>query len=352
MLDIDSYVSFVLRSTHAYDEVVAKRKGKRQTVKGMVQRWRKAQEGREIVHVGGRWRDYYKPGNQKRAQYHQDAMDSRDPSSFTFHPSHPTRHLEIKDQSGVTVAYRLRLPTKLSARLCESEALIPPVKASSHARGETSNRHWAVWKPYMPMPCYSSEYVRDRFQGGDEWLQENSGLFQYLSDVVLRNLNPLMYDKFRGVRASLPPGLEPLCGAWLGCAINQGQTNDGKPHIDTNDYAFGYNVVTTWGTFTSSRLLLWQVSQSIELQPGDAVLFFGRLFTHNAINIVGGERNVVDAFCHSNIFSWHAKQRQQGEGSRAGQDAEGSQEVEHGDAEAGNVELEYVETLFPKELAA
>ena len=61
MLDIDSYVSFVLRSTHAYDEVVAKGKGKRQTVKGMVQRWRKAQEGREIVHVGGRWRDYYKP---------------------------------------------------------------------------------------------------------------------------------------------------------------------------------------------------------------------------------------------------------------------------------------------------
>ena len=60
MLDTDKHVDFVLRHTNAYNEVVAK-KGKRQTVKGMVQRWRRAQEGREIVQVGGRWKDYYKP---------------------------------------------------------------------------------------------------------------------------------------------------------------------------------------------------------------------------------------------------------------------------------------------------
>jgi hypothetical protein len=160
-------------------------------------------------------------------------------------------------------------------------------------------------------PRYSAEYLRDRDGGGRAWFSRNEPLFTYLSDVVLRNLNPRMYDRYKSVQRSLPEGLEPLCGAWLGCAINEGQTTDGTPHIDTNDYAFGYNAVTAWGDFASSRLLLWQVSQSIELQPGDAVLFLGRLFTHNATCITGGARNVVDAFTHLSVLTWHDKRQRE-----------------------------------------
>jgi hypothetical protein len=60
MKDLNSYVESVLKSTHAYDNIQGGRKGKRQTVKAMVQRWRKAQAGRVVVTVGGTWKDYYK----------------------------------------------------------------------------------------------------------------------------------------------------------------------------------------------------------------------------------------------------------------------------------------------------
>ena len=66
-----------------------------------------------------------------------------------------------------------------------------------------------------------------------------------------------MYAKFKSLNTTLPLDLKPLCGAWFGCAINQNQTQDGKPHLDHSDYAFGYNVIIGWGNFTLSRLLLW-----------------------------------------------------------------------------------------------
>jgi hypothetical protein len=85
----------------------------------------------------------------------------------------------------------------------------------------TCNRHWALWKKYNKEPFYSSEYQRD-LPASAEWMKQNEALFKYLSEVVLRNLNPLMYAKFLSVRESLPKDLMPLCGAWFGCAINQG----------------------------------------------------------------------------------------------------------------------------------
>jgi hypothetical protein len=71
MSDLNTYVDSLLHSTHAYDDVDGGKKSKRQTVKGMVQRWRKAQEGRVIMTVGGTWKDYYKavrfsPPNPRR----------------------------------------------------------------------------------------------------------------------------------------------------------------------------------------------------------------------------------------------------------------------------------------------
>src|SRR5438045_6081999 len=83
--------------------------------------------------------------------------------------------------------------------------------------------------------------------------------------------------------------------------------DDGIPHIDSSDYYYGYNVVTGWGDFTSSKLLLWQLGLAVEIKPGDAILFFGRLFSHNAVDIQGGTRNIEDAFVHESVLSWHKK---------------------------------------------
>jgi hypothetical protein len=239
-------------------------------------------------------------------EYHDDAITELDPKSFKFHASHATNHLEIKDCDGVTLAYRLRIPTSYTQILQQSESLIPVSKLKDHSRGKTINRHWALWRKYTPEPSYSSSYLKDKDMA-DKWFEMNSELFKFLSDVVLRNIDPRMYAKFKSISDTLPLHLKPLCGAWFGCAINQNQTTDGEPHIDKSDYHFGYNVVTGWGDFTST-LLLWQIEQSIEILPGDAVLFFGRLFTHNAVSITGC-RNIIDCFSHDTVFTWHEKQK-------------------------------------------
>jgi hypothetical protein len=89
----------------------------------------------------------------------------------------------------------------------------------------------------------------------------NCELFKFLSDVILHNIDPRMYAKFKSISDTLTLHLKPLCGAWSGCAINQNQMTDCEPYIDKSDYYFGYNVVTSWGDFTST-LLLWNRFQN------------------------------------------------------------------------------------------
>jgi hypothetical protein len=74
--------------------------------------------------------------------------------------------------------------------------------------------------------------------------------------------------------------------------------------VKFSDYYCGLNVVTGWGSFTSAKLVLWQLGLAIEVKPGDAITFLGRLLTHNAVDIQGGIRNIVDAFVHQAPLSW------------------------------------------------
>ncbi len=58
---LERYLHDVLK-THAYDDVVSDgKKGKREKVKGMIQRWRRAQEDIQRVTVQSIWKDYYVP---------------------------------------------------------------------------------------------------------------------------------------------------------------------------------------------------------------------------------------------------------------------------------------------------
>jgi hypothetical protein len=154
----------------------------------------------------------------------------------------------------------------------------------------------------MPEPQMSSEYRHD-LPYSQQWADANKGLFRHLSDV-LRLLEPEMYVRYTSIRRFLPPNVNPLCGAWYACAINQNMTEDGTAHLDHSDYYCGLNVVTGWGSFTSAKLLLWQLDLAIEVKPGDAIMFLGRMLTHNAVDIQGGVRNIVDAFVHQAPLSW------------------------------------------------
>ena len=46
---------------------------------------------------------------------------------------------------------------------------------------------------------------------------------------------------------------------------------------------------------------------NVEVKKGDAILFLPRVITHNAVDIQGGVRNVVDAFVHQAPLLWKDK---------------------------------------------
>ncbi|KAI9747268.1 MAG: hypothetical protein M4579_007495, partial [Chaenotheca gracillima] len=306
---LEQKLNYLLGSTHAYDDIPANgngKKGKKQIVKSMVQHWAKLQQDKVTVQVPGTWSGYHqraKGGAQKEA-YHEDAKKNLNPSTFKFLPTDSVRHLEIVDQQGDIIAYCLRLPSHFTETLTASAQKLPSWKTTNHQRGTTANQHWTLWVPKgATHPALSAQY-RDALPYSATWFNDNRALFIYLSKTVLRNLNPKMYAKFLDVRRYLPEDLQPLCEAWHGCAINRYQIKDGEPHIDSQDYKFGYNVVTGWGEFTTSKLLIWQLQLAIEIVPGDAVLFLGQNFTHNTVDIQGGERNIIDAFAHLKVMSW------------------------------------------------
>jgi hypothetical protein len=119
---------------------------------------------------------------------------------------------------------------------------------------------------------------------------------------VLRLLDPQMYVRYTSVNRFLPEGLRPACGVWYACGILRGMTGEGTPHKDSSDYHCGLNVNTAWGDFTTAKMVFWELKITVEVKKGEAIFFMPRILTHNAVDIQGGVRNVVDAFVHENIL--------------------------------------------------
>jgi hypothetical protein len=140
-----------------------------------------------------------------------------------------------------------------------------------------------------------------------EWMEANAGLFRYLSNTV-RFINPHKYSMFKYVHHALPDHLQSsTAGVFAQAAIYQDMTKNGGAHIDCMDIPFGFNVVVSFGSYTTANLLLWEAQQAIECVPGDATFFLGRAFTHNAAGIVGGTRHIIDLSTHLNIMKWARK---------------------------------------------
>jgi hypothetical protein len=113
---------------------------------------------------------------------------------------------------------------------------------------------------------------------------------------------------FQEAAKALPANqLKFLLGIFAQVAIYQEMTTDGVADIDANDVPFGYNMVVAWGEFTTLKLLLWQCQQAIEVKPSDAIFFLDRVFTHNAISIIGGKQNILNYSTHFRLVEWSKK---------------------------------------------
>jgi hypothetical protein len=107
-----------------------------------------------------------------------------------------------------------------------------------------------------------------------------------------------MYVRYNSIKPFLPEDVQPSCGAWYACALNQSMTTDGEAYFDYCDYYCSLNAVTGWGDYTGAKLVLWQLGLAIKNKPGDAILFLVRILIHNFVKIQGGTRSMMDAFVH------------------------------------------------------
>jgi hypothetical protein len=305
--DLNNLLDYLLHTLHAYQDLDHKGKGLRNAVKTKLRWWSKAQEGITTIPVPVRYEELWKRARVRNQQLYLEETLKQDWHTFPVLQSTNT-HLRIEDPRGHLLAYRLRIPQHYTDTLQQTESLIPPQPTTAHKRGLTNERHWGLWKKYMPHPKMTKDFTRD-LPYSQQWLEANQGLFHYLSDI-LRLLEPQMYVRYTSIRQFLPPDVQPVCGAWYACAIHQGMVTDGEEHLDQSDYYCGLNVVTGWGEFTSAKLLLWQLGLAVEVKPGDAIFFLSRMITHNAVDIQGGVRNIIDVFVHQAPLKWKDDQLQ------------------------------------------
>ena len=242
--------------------------------------------------------------------------------SFSVYPSN-LGPLEIRDQQGVILGYRFRIPNQLIETLNESTTHLPTAKRAQvgggnpNIRGNYQCRHYAVWADYASKYRESGELERDG-DDGRAWLDANQELFNFCSHQ-LRLVSPEQYVRMTGAvakdmrrfKGKTGMRFNPLAGAWHGVAINQGmQEDESESHQDVMDNKGLFNCVVPFGDgFGGGDLVLWEMKMRIGLQVGDGFFFFGSMVAHKVAPITDGIRNSLDLFTHASNF--HVLERHQ-----------------------------------------
>jgi hypothetical protein len=284
----------------------------RKNTKNLLQQWWKMQKGMEFSLSPVTYGELKERFKGRHATV-IDAVQQGDPASFQVIRSDDCHHA-IVDETGVILGYRYRIPAELLQALIDSTSELPARNIAAGVRGQFPTRHYVVWRDYAKEPFLSAEYRRD-LPESEKWRQTNKSLFKYLSNG-LRMISPDTYARYIGVTDDLDKiELEAIAGAWFGVAINQGATGTTGVHQDWGDH--GYNCVVPWGNYTLGSLVLWNLRIKVDLRPGDAFFFMGKLIAHNVTGIVG-ERNSIDLFSHKTVLSWKDKEDIKRRGEKLG----------------------------------
>ncbi|KAH0541589.1 hypothetical protein FGG08_003937 [Glutinoglossum americanum] len=268
--ELQQRLDYLIHDLKAYEGFNHRGKGLRNAVKTQLNWWAKTQQDMNTIRVPYLFEDLWKAARARNHQQYIAQATGQDWRQFLVLES-GDRHLRIEDKRGHLLAYSQQ--------------------------------------KYVKEPRLTSDHYRD-LPFSQQWLDANQGLFQHLSDV-LRLLEPEMFVRYTSIKPFLPEGIQPACGAWYACALNQGMTTDGEAHFDHSDYYCGLNAVTGWGDYTGAKLILWQLGLAIENTPRDAILFLGRILTHNSVDIQGGTRSMVDAFVHQAPLIWKDRQHKE-----------------------------------------
>lgn len=226
--------------------------------------------------------------------------------NFTRYPTDTTRPLEIVGSDGGLLCYRVPCDdTELANNIHQWIKILPPkhcsVKTKGISRGGYISRHYCLWSPYSLLPMYSSELKQDG-PAGQKFIDDCKPLWDKMT-VLLGSKCPGIFKEFQ--KFPVLKGQKRLCGAWMGCVINDGGTNPGKTnvHRDVREARYGISCAYSTGNYTGGGLILYDLGIIVDTNPGDMILL-PDVILHHANEAVLGERNSIVAFTQENMFDY------------------------------------------------
>jgi len=217
--------------------------------------------------------------------------------------------IRIKGSDGGLLAYVCNINRPdLVNKLYQSIVALPNPKTYHHKgvkRSDARIWHFCVWAKYKLIPFLSKE-IKDMLEDGMQFMETNREIFRIMSGI-LGQVAPRVFQTFQ--RYPLPNGLERLCGAWLGCAINHGCHDQQKTviHRDASEAIYGYSGLISCGNYQKGGLILYELEVILELKPGDIVIFPDALINHRN-EAVEGDRCSVVAFTQENVYNYWARE--------------------------------------------
>ena len=213
--------------------------------------------------------------------------------------------IRICGSDGGLLAYGAALnEPELMSTLFDSIKALPmakhyKIKGKKHS--EYLTRHWTIWAKYNLAPFMSRELLDD-LEVAEEFLEKNKEVFRRMSGI-LGQCAPGVFQQFQTY--PLPKGLRRLCGAWLGCAINDGgnSPNQTNIHRDASEAQYGYSGLISCGDYRGGGLILWELEIILETEPGDVVIFQDAVISHSNEEAQGNRSSVV-CFTQENVYSY------------------------------------------------
>ena len=215
----------------------------------------------------------------------------------------------IRGSDGGLLMYGVALnePEMVNGLFESIKALPPPkhYKFKGKKRSDYLTQHLTVWAKYNLVPFLSKEF-KDNQKTAKAFFEKNKLLFSKMS-AILGQCAPGVFEQFQTY--PLPNGLDRLCGAWLGCAINNGGNNPNQTnvHRDASEALYGYSGLISCGDYRKGGLILWDLEIILETEAGDAVIFQDAVIRHSNEEAEGNRSSVV-CFTQENVYNYWNRQ--------------------------------------------
>lgn len=236
----------------------------------------------------------YRSSRTKNALKHDtNGFEISEPNpnqKFITIPSSNTPCL-VLDYFDHVLAYKFRVPTELIETLEDSALQLPQRKRVVYSLIAVK-----LDEVYM-----SHDYRKDLPDSRD-FIDKNEGLFEQL-DNNLRLLRPESYKEYTEIDRFLGPDERRLAGAWHGATINRdtGTDEEAKPRKNFKEWPHSLSAMVPFGEYTGGNVKFYNLGLEFELQPGDVLIYNGRVLSYGIEEVTDGYRHSLDLAVQSAV---------------------------------------------------